>query len=208
LGSPTVGFTAISWVYLLGAGLTVYRLSQNWRQFWDDSLTPLDRQLAAGVAFFLLVPLGVLLHEFGHMLAAWSTSSQVLGLHYFLYWGYVEIVPAANSPLLDWYIALAGNFVSYLLGLACVLVALKARGLKLVLRVTLMQLGLLELLQTLVAYPLMSLDPSFVGDWDTIYSFGAPVASTATAIWHTVSLVGFIVFLRRSRTANWLLRGY
>lgn len=194
-----------SWIFLLGAGFTIYQLAKGWRDFWNDDLTPRDRQLASGVAFFLLVPIGVLLHEFGHMLAAWSTGSRVVGLGYFIYWGYVEYAPASNSPLLEWFVSLAGNFVSYALGIACILAAIYAQKLKLVIRVTLLYLGILEMVQTLIAYPLISLDPNFDGDWDSIYSFGAPVASGVTLGLHLLSLVAFIVFLRRNQRANWLL---
>ena len=72
----------------------------------------------------------------------------------------------------------------------------------------LMVFGVLELVQTLVAYPLMSLDPVFEGDWDTIYSFRAPVASGVTLAVHLLSLAALVYFLRVSKKANSLLRGY
>jgi hypothetical protein len=139
------------------------------------------------------------------MLAAWTTGSRVLGLGYFLYWGYVEYIPASDSPLLEWYVSLAGNFVSYALGIVCIAAALLWTSLKGVLRVMLVQLGLLELVQTLVAYPLMSIDPNFNGDWDSIYSFRAPVASGITLAVHLVSLAGMLLFVRFSDKANALL---
>ena len=198
-------FSTLTWIYLLGAGFILYQLFQHRREFWDDKLTPRDRQLAGGVAFFLLVPVAVLFHEFGHMLAAWSTGSQVLGLHYFFYWGYVEYIPSSPDPLQAWYVALAGNFFSYILGVACIVAALGLPNLKGIVRVVLAQLGILEIVQTLVAYPLMSLDPSFHGDWDTIYDFSAtPVASWATLAWHLLSLVAFIVLIRVSKRLAYL----
>lgn len=200
-------FSSISLLYLLGGGYTLYQLGKHWRELWTPDLSPRSRQIASMVAFFLLVPIGVLLHEFGHMLAAWSTNSRVLGLHYFLYWGYVEYIPATPNPTLNWYVALAGNFVSYALGLACIAAALYLRRLKPALRVMLAQLGILELVQTLIFYPLISLDPNFAGDWDTIYSFDAPIASGVTLAAHLLSLVAFVVFLRISKEANWLRRG-
>ena len=200
--------SSLSWLYLIGAAFTIYQLARNWRAFWAGELTPQSYQTAVGVAFFLLVPVGVLLHEFGHMLAAWSTQSQVLGLHYFVYWGYVEYIPASNSALLDWYVALAGNFVSYLLGIACLFVALRGDKLRLIVRVILTQLGILEIVQTLIFYPLMSLSPGFVGDWNSIYSFHAPVASSATLAVHLLSLAAFIYIMRANKQATYLSRGY
>jgi hypothetical protein len=162
--------------------------------------------MAGGVAFFLLVPVGVLLHEFGHMLAAWSTGSRVLGLHYFVYWGYVDYIPASNSPLLDWYVALAGNFVSYLLGIAAILVAFYWRTLKPIVRLVLYMFGILELVQTLIFYPLISLDPNFHGDWDSIYSFSAPLASGITLAVHVLSLLAFLYLIRAGGPAGNVLR--
>ena len=198
--------TSFGLIYLLGAGYTLFQLARNWRAFWDDELTPGDRQIAAGTAFFLLVPVGVLLHEFGHIAAAWSTGSRVLGLHFFGFWGYVEYIPSSSSALLEWYVSLSGNFISYVLGIICLAAGLVAR-VRPSLRVVLVQLGVLQLVQTLIFYPLISLDPEFAGDWDSIYSFAAPAASTVTALVHAVSLVLFVSFLKRNRTANWLLTG-
>ena len=207
MGGIADTFSGLALLSVLGAAFTLYRLSKNWRTFWNNKLSAQDRQLAIGVAFFMLVPVGVLLHELGHMVAAWSTNSRVLGLHYFLYWGYVEYVPATNSPLLEWYVSLAGNFVSYALGIICLAVAIFATRLKEVVRVMLAQLGILEMAQTLLLYPLISIDPAFDGDWDSIYSFRAPLASGLTLAMHIVSLGGFIILMQRNREANWLLRG-
>lgn len=196
-------FASLTWVYFLGAGFTLYQLSRSWREFWYDGTSGRSRQLASGVAFFLLVPIGVLLHEFGHMLAVWSVGRHVFGLHYFFYWGYVEW--NGGSDLQNWYVALAGNFVSYLLGIACLVAAVRVKTAHPVVNIMLAYLGILELVQTLIAYPLMSLDPNFAGDWDTIYSFAAPVASGITLALHALSLLAFIVFMRSNREAKRLL---
>jgi len=201
LGGVSNLFTPLSFIYLFGAAATIYQLAGHWREFWSDNLTPLSQRLAGGVAFFLLVPLGVLLHEFGHMLAAWSTASTVLGLHYFVYWGYVEYIPSSSSPLLDWYVALAGNFVSYLLGIGGIATAFYLRSLKPIVRLVLYQFGILQLVQTLIFYPLTSLDPNFHGDWDSIYSFQAPLASGITLTVHILSLLAFLYFLRSRGTS-------
>jgi Peptidase M50B-like len=196
-------FSSLAWVYLLGAGFTVYQLSRSWGDFWKAGSAPQARQMAGGVAFFLLVPIGVLLHELGHMLAAWLVGGQVYGLHYFVYWGYVEW--SGGTDLQDWFVALAGNFVSYALGIGCLLAAVAWRSARPAIRITLAYLGILELTQTLIMYPLMSLDPGFYGDWDSIYSFRAPVASGVTLAMHAVSLVAFMVFIRANNEAKGLL---
>jgi Zn-dependent protease len=204
LGGISDTFTPLSVIYLFGAGYTVYQMAKGWRQFRTGRLTAFNRRLASGIAFFLLVPIGVLLHEFGHMLAAWSTGGTVLGLHYFLYWGYVEYVPASPDPLPIWWVALAGNFVSYLLGIVSLAAGLLWRSAAPVLRSILVQLGILELAQTLIFYPLISLDPGFSGDWDAIYSFDAPAASWLTLVVHVASLIGMVWLFRKNDTVRQL----
>jgi hypothetical protein len=201
LGGIADTFPTITVIYLFAGAYTLYRLVTHWREFWSDGLTPHNQQMAGGVAFFLLVPVGVLLHECGHMVAAWSTGSQVLGLGYFLYWGYVEYIPASASPLLDWYVALTGNFVSYLLGVGSLAVSFLWK-MKPIWRLVLFQLGVLELVQTLIFYPLISLDPEFFGDWDSIYSFRVPLASGITLAVHLLSLAAFILLLKRHRATD------
>lgn len=197
----------IALAYLAGAGFTLYQLFHRWRAFLDRSFTAGDRQLASGVALFLLVPVGVLLHEFGHMAATWSIGGQVQGLSYFFYWGYVTIDLPSGDPAASWYVAVAGNIVSYLLGILCVALAVLWRTLIPTLRLVLLDLGIYQLVLTLIGYPVLSLTTDFGGDWDNIYSFESPLASWATLAVHAVSLVGFILFLRRSREANYLLNG-
>jgi len=206
LGGIGDTFSSLTIIYMFAGAFTLYQVVKSWRGFWAGALTTHNRQLSGGVAFFLLVPIGVLLHEFGHMLAAWSTHSQVLGLHCFFYWGYVEYIPSSNSPLREWYVALAGNFVSYALGIACLAVAATWGSLRPALRFTIMQLGVLELIQTLIFYPLISIaDPNFHGYWDSIYSFQAPVASWATLVVHVVSLVGFVLFMRWNKSMRTMM---
>ena len=45
-------FSGLGWLYLFGAGYTIVLLSRHWREFWDDTISVRDRQLAGGVAFF------------------------------------------------------------------------------------------------------------------------------------------------------------
>jgi hypothetical protein len=202
LGGISDFFSSLSIIYVIGAGFTLFNLVRYWREFWAGGLTPRAYQLSGGVAFFLLVPLGVLLHEFGHMLAVWSTGGRVLELGYFLYWGYVSYLPATADPLAEWYVSLAGNFLTFLLGVVCITAAVRLRTVRPVIRLVLLQLGILEITQALIFYPLLDLDPNFAGDWESIYSFQAPVASAITAAVHAISLVAFVVFLRRSETAK------
>jgi hypothetical protein len=196
-------FASFSWIYLLGAGYTVYMLSRSWKHMWGPRAGASTRQVAAMVAFFLLVPVGVLLHELGHVLAAWAAGLQVFGLHYFFYWGYV--VHASGTDLQNWFVSLAGNFASYALGVACLFLALRIPPRRPAINIILAQLGILEIVQTLIAYPLMSLDPAFQGDWDTIYSLDTPVPAAIALAVHLASLVAFVILLNRNARMRRLL---
>jgi hypothetical protein len=61
LGGISDTFTPLSLIYLFGAGYTVFQMAKGWRQFRSGQLTTFNRRLASGIAFFLLVPVGVLL---------------------------------------------------------------------------------------------------------------------------------------------------
>ena len=196
-------FSSLSWIYLIGAGYAIYQLYKGWKPFWSTRPPASVRQLAAMVAFFLLVPVGVLLHELGHIVAAWSVGLEVFELQYFFFWGYV--VHAGGTDLQNWYVSLAANFVSYMLGIVSLVAALRLPPTRPAINVTLAQLGILEIVQTLVAYPLMSLDPAFDGDWDTIYSLETPVAAAIVLAVHLASLVGFVLLLRRNARMQRLL---
>lgn len=196
-------FASFSWVYLIGAGYTIYQLSRGWKGLWGPRAGSSTRQLAAMIAFFLLVPVGVLLHELGHMLAAQALGLEVFGLHYFLYWGYV--VHASGTDFQNWIVSLAGNFASYALGVACLYFSMTLKPHRPAVNIILAQLGILEIVQTLIAYPLMSLDPTFHGDWDTIYSLDVPVPAVIAAVAHVASLVAFILLIQRNNRMRRLL---
>ncbi|MDQ3707344.1 MAG: hypothetical protein M3437_19385 [Chloroflexota bacterium] len=196
-------FASFSWIYLLGAAYTIYLLSRGWKQLWSPRAGASTRQLAAMIAFFLLVPVGVLLHELGHMVVAQLLGLQVFGLHYFFYWGYV--VHASGTEMQNWIVSLAGNFASYALGVACLVLALRLPPKRPAVNIILAQLGILELVQTLIAYPLMSLDPAFEGDWDTIYSLDAPARAAIVLAVHFASLAAFVILLNRNARMRRLL---
>jgi len=92
---------------------------RNWRAFTDDQLTAFDRRLASELAFFVLVPIGVLFHELGHAAATYQVGGSINwlggGFHYALFFGYV--IPLGRfTALQDWWIALSGNLVSIAYG--------------------------------------------------------------------------------------------
>ncbi|MCH7928445.1 MAG: hypothetical protein IID03_10765 [Candidatus Dadabacteria bacterium] len=75
-------FDLISIFYCVIAIGVIRRLIKNWEPFWDDVITPFDTRLVTEVSFFILIPIGVLLHELGHAVATWQAGGTVRNVHY------------------------------------------------------------------------------------------------------------------------------
>jgi len=164
-------------------------LVRRWSSFWSQPLDARNRQFAIQVAFFLIVPVGVLLHETGHALATWSVGGHVVQFAWRVYWGFV--VPEGRFTSADlWWIALSGNLVSILFGLALLQAGALATGLRATVRYVLLQAGIIEIAFSAVGYPLLSLRTAD-GDWKIVYDFhSSPVLSTVTAVAHAALLIG------------------
>ncbi|HYX44255.1 MAG TPA: tetratricopeptide repeat protein, partial [Acidimicrobiales bacterium] len=173
----------------IAALATLVAVIRAWKHLWDDQFTVADRRLAAQVAVFLVPPVVVLLHELGHLVAARALGVEVTSSRYGLFDGSVTLA-GPMSPGQDWFIALAGNLVGAVAGLALVAAGVLGRKLRRPVRYVLVAGGVLELLFTLVMYPLLSFLGSF-GDWVVIYDAGrTPALSWATGVVHAAALVG------------------
>jgi Peptidase M50B-like len=144
------------------------------KSFWSEiQNTPnarAERQLqsliAQRIAIFLFIPLGVLLHEWGHAIATWQLGGQVAEFQWRIFWGY--IIPRGNfSPVEIWWIALSGNLVSILLGLLAIPAIPLTRNRTL--REILYYFAIAQCLYALVCYPIVSI-AGLGGDWIYIYN--------------------------------------
>ncbi|MEL7082865.1 MAG: M50 family metallopeptidase [Cyanobacteria bacterium J06597_1] len=146
------------------------------------------------MAFFLCIPLAVLVHEFGHALATWQVGGQVLEFQWRGFWGYV--VPYGTFSQLEfWWIALAGNLASLLVAIAVLLVGVNIQ--RHIVGQILTAFGLLEFTFAMVLYPIMSFAiPDFTGDWVRIYQFSvAPYAQFVL----TLHLIAIAIFYKIQR---------
>jgi tetratricopeptide (TPR) repeat protein len=160
-------------------------LIRNWRSIWDDDFTPADLQITSKAAFYVLIPPAVALHEFGHAAAVWAYGLHVDDWQFLGYMGWVLPSDSAG-PLGDFVIALSGNVVSYLIGLAALLFPIKYPGHP-ARNVLLFELGRQSMFLVLVFYPLICV--VFNGDFRRIYDFQAtPIASGMTAAVHAFIL--------------------
>ena len=181
--------SGIDVILVIGALLAVVSVMRSWRSFVDDDLSPDDRQVALQVAVFLVPPVAVLLHELGHVAAVWAVGARVTDFNYGLFEGSVGVAGPLTATQ-DWIVALAGNLVSVLIGLAMVAAGALATRLRRPFRFVLLFGGLFVLLFAAVGYPLLSATADF-GDWLVIYDFSAtPTLSGLTAAVHVLGLVG------------------
>lgn len=167
------------------------------RQLFDDHFTPAERQVVSQAAFFLLLPLSVPLHEAGHALFVRLFGGEVVGYGWYIFSGFVEYVGVRQPSAVFW-IALAGNLVSVLLGFAAFAVVL-LRPRRAAVNYLLFSFGLLSILNALVFYPLLDLIGGFAGDWSQVYSGRTPALSLPTAVVHGAILLGMALTWRSDR---------
>jgi hypothetical protein len=165
---------------------TANDLARHWGEFWDDRVQQADRVRATRVSFFLLIPLGVLLHEVGHALAVWQLGGEVVEFNWSFLAGYV--VPRGQFSTLGlWWIYLSGNLVS--IGLAMVALLVAPLPLAPMVRYLALTFGRQELYFSLLGYPLLSLG-SADGDWVGIYGIPPLPVKVALAVVHVGLLAG------------------
>ena len=179
--------TVVDIIFGLALLGTLFSVARRWRAFWDKDFTAEDRRLATQCAVFVVPPVVVLIHEVGHVLGARMVGGQVLGFHYGLIEGSVRIA-GGLSPSELWWVALSGNLVGSVTGLAMAVVGTASTGMPRALRRILIMGGLLQVAFQLVVYPLLSLSARF-GDWQVIYDFrSTPGISMITAVVHAATL--------------------
>lgn len=180
-------------IFLLLSLLNVYyglriagTLRERWLEFQREPLQPWQKGLIDRAAFFLGVPLGVIIHEFGHALTVWMFGGQVVDAGYFFYAGYVAHI-GNYSPTQRWLISLAGTIGSLLYGLVMWLIFRRIKRSSY--QYFALRILRVHLTYSLIFYPLFTLF-TFVGDWRVIYNFSStPLLSTVTLVIHLGSLV-------------------
>ena len=185
LGAPA---DLLSLLYGVAAVYTLWQLRSRWRALIDAEYTAEDSNLAGRAGFLLLTPLGVLLHELAHMVAATLLGGRDISLHFRFYWGFVQY-RGQIGPTAEWIVASAGPGMSLLLGLLAGYGALRMRQ---PWRDIGMSFAHATLLLDLVLYPGMSVMEA-VGDFRWIYSARTPTLSMVAGVVHVAGLIAYIV---------------
>jgi hypothetical protein len=182
----TTHFDLIALAFTGLALLGLPRLYRGWRELLLPRLSEEGKALAVYVAVFLAVPVATMAHELGHLVVARGLGASDATLNYRVFWGFVEY----TTPLPGhghWWVALAGNAVSWALAGLALLVS--GRAMPPALRYTLRVFGMLEMVHTLVAYPLLSLGNLPGADWSVIYGPPYWAGTGVVAILHAASLL-------------------
>jgi tetratricopeptide (TPR) repeat protein len=188
----------IFWLLSAANAVAALRLAglirRKWAELRQDPLQPWKMALAERAAFLIAIPPGVIIHELGHAVATWLFGGRITEFGYGFYWGYVRPEGTFSPPQL-WLISLAGTIGTLLYGLGLWL-ALRGQQAA-VWRFFGLRAFRFHLYYALIYYPIFTL-VTFIGDWHTIYNFGAtPALSAATAVAHVGALVAFLWADRR-----------
>ncbi|MEE2901356.1 MAG: hypothetical protein VYC39_03465 [Myxococcota bacterium] len=180
-----------------------YQFFANYKSIWDGEFTPRDLEITSRAAFYLLIPPAVAAHELGHAVAVWGYGLTVVDWQFLGYMGWVAPSGSAG-PFGDFVIALSGNVVSYLIGLAALLFPLRFPGHP-ARNVLLFELGRQSMFLVLVFYPVICI--VFNGDFRRIYDFSAtPVASGVVAFLHAAILIwGYRVWWKKRHQSRAML---
>jgi len=189
-------FDILAIIYLFRSVQLGLKIWREWAQIKVEPFTSHKKHLADQASYFIAVPIGVLFHELGHVLAVWASGGQVAEFHYRAFWGYVVPIGSFTAAQ-NWFIAIAGTLASLAFGLLVWLLLRRASS------STLRYFGLrafrFQVYFSLIYYPLFTLI-GFDGDWRTIYDFIAtPVLSLSTAVFHA----GFLFLFWRGDRSGW-----
>ena len=168
MGDLTEYANVISILYGLVGAFTLFRLVQQRRSLFDRIVTGEDMHLVWMISFFLLTPLGVLVHEAGHYFTAEYYGATNVELNHRGYWGFVTYYGTFDSST-QFIITGAGPLIGTALGLVCFAGAI-VLPIRMILRHLLASFGFLQVFHHLVGYPLLDLLSGFEGDFSTIYS--------------------------------------
>lgn len=181
-------FYGLSLLQAFRAVQLALRIRQDWTGFRKSPLTRYKMAVAEQGAFLLAIPPSVLVHELFHAIPIWFFGGRVVNCGYGFYWGYVQPDRFFSAPQ-EWIISLGGTIGSLLF--AAVLFAVLYRHKSQSLRYFGWRSLRTLLFYSLIYYPIFTA-VSFIGDWRTIYDFGAtPLLSGGTAVVHVATLLAF-----------------
>jgi len=190
-------FIFISLFYAVIGVRLVVQLVQNWSATWDLNFTPQDRAIVDQAAFFVLIPVSVVLHELGHATTIWLMGGKVVDFGFYGFAGFVSYDPTNFSPIQQILVAAAGTFVNLLLiVITMAIVFLKRPPMRSSFNELAIQFIFISGINAFVFYPLLDLLSGIQGgDWRQIYNGGVPWLSGIIGAVHVgVLLAGYWLY--------------
>ena len=185
------GFSIFSLLYVALGVRVVWMIAQNWRSVWDRNFTPHDRVLVNQASFFFLIPLSVVLHEFGHAVAVWGFGKEVVDWGFYGFAGYVAYVPFGLTDVQQTIIAAAGTLVNLVLCLLALAIVLYWKpALRPAYNELLIGFVFISGVNAFIVYPVLDVLSGMNGDWRQMYSSGVPWLTTLIVIVQAAVLVG------------------
>ncbi|GJM40631.1 MAG: hypothetical protein DHS20C20_09130 [Ardenticatenaceae bacterium] len=189
-------FYGLSLMQAFRAVQLAQRIRQDWSGFRQPPLTRQKMGMVEQGAFLLAIPPSVIVHELFHAIPIWLYGGRVVNCGYGFYWGFVQPDRFFSAPQ-EWMISLGGTLGSLLF--AAVLFALLYRNQSQSLRYFGRRSLRTLLFYSLIYYPIFTA-VSFIGDWRTIYDFGAtPLLSGGTAVVH----IGILLLFWQGNRRGW-----
>ncbi|HWV34318.1 MAG TPA: site-2 protease family protein [Thermomicrobiales bacterium] len=173
-----MGFDPFIFISLFYAAIGVrliYQLVQGWHDTWDLNFTQHDRLIVDQAAFFVLIPISVVLHELGHAVTIWAMGGEVLDFGFYGFAGFVSYDPTDFTKVQQMIVAAAGSIVNLLLILiALALVFLRRPPMRAAYNELAIQFIFISGLNAFIAYPILDVLSGLNGDWRQMYDGGVP----------------------------------
>lgn len=187
------GFIIISLIYGIIGVQAIYKIIRSWRETWDLHFTQRDRILVDQAAFFVLVPISVLLHEGGHAVMVKAFDGEITDFGFYGFAGFVSYFGFGMSDVEQMLIAAAGSFVNLVLCLLAIgFVWLKRPPMRAAFNELLIQFAFISGLNAFVVYPLLDVLSGLNGDWRQMYDGGVPwLTAIIVAVQAAVILGGY-----------------
>jgi Zn-dependent protease len=168
------------------------------KAIFDNQITDHDRSMIAQAAFFFLLPISVLLHEFGHALAIWLFGGEVVDFGFYFFAGFVSYNPTGFSDVQQMLVSFAGTLMNIvLILLAMGVVFFKSPPLRPAFNELLLQFSVISGLNALIVYPALDYASGLSGDWTQMYDGGVPWL-TAIIVATQFGMIGLGVWISRN----------
>ena len=193
---PLRGFGLISLFYVAIGIRFLFQFLPQRVAILDDDFTPYDRSMVSQAAFFIMLPISVLLHEAGHAVAILMFGGEIVDFGYYFFAGFVSYNPTGFSETQQWIVAFAGTFVNLVLIIIALWLALfRTPSLNQARSDLLIQFAFISGINAFVIYPLLDLASNLNGDWRQMYSSGQPALTlTIVVIQAAIIFLGYKLY--------------